>query len=144
MIERCLRNGAAARRDPGRSRSTRTSRSSGLPSRERHSDEDPLAVVLALAAALVVLVVPSGASAHPLGNFTVNHFAAVDLAGNTVYVRYALDLAEIPTFQRAAEVRRPGYAALLAREPRSRASTAVRVPLTPSPTARRSDRAPAG
>jgi nickel/cobalt transporter (NicO) family protein len=87
-----------------------------------------LAVVLALAAALVVLVVPSGASAHPLGNFTVNHFAAVDLAGNTVYVRYALDLAEIPTFQKGAEVRRPGYAALLARELELRVD-GVRVPL---------------
>jgi hypothetical protein len=52
--------------------------------------------------------------AHPLGNFTVNHFAAVDLAGRRIYVRYALDLAEVPTFQEGGEVKRPGYAARLA------------------------------
>ncbi len=57
------------------------------------------------------LLAPGAASAHPLGNFTVNHFAAVDLAGDAVFVRYALDLAEIPTFQEGAAVRRPGYAA---------------------------------
>ena len=145
MIERCLRNGAAARRDfsPGARAQPAlldplgSRRAKGTPMKTR------LAVVLALAAALVVLVVPSGASAHPLGNFTVNHFAAVDLAGNTVYVRYALDLAEIPTFQKGAEVRRPGYAALLARELELRVD-GVRVPLVALSTAHRSDRAPAG
>ena len=69
-----------------------------------------------VAAAIAVLTAPGAASAHPLGNFTVNHFADVELAGNGVFVRYALDLAEIPTFQEGAEVRRPGYAATLARE----------------------------
>ena len=34
----------------------------------------------------------------------------------TIYVRYALDLAEIPTYQLGADVRRPGYAARLGRE----------------------------
>ena len=67
------------------------------------------------AAAVAALVGPSSGSAHPLGNFTVNHFAAIDLAGNGIYVRYALDLAEIPTFQEGSIVRRPGYASDLAR-----------------------------
>ena len=74
-------------------------------------------------------MLPGAASAHPLGNFTVNHFAAVDLAGNGIYVRYALDLAEIPTFQEGAEVRRPGYAATLARSLELRVD-GKRVPLT--------------
>ena len=74
-------------------------------------------------------MLPGAASAHPLGNFTVNHFAAVDLAGNGIYVRYALDLAEIPTFQEGAEVRRPGYAAILARSLELRVD-GKRVPLT--------------
>ena len=39
------------------------------------------------------------ASAHPLGNFTINRFSRVEVAGHRVYVRYVLDLAEIPTFQ---------------------------------------------
>jgi ABC-type nickel/cobalt efflux system permease component RcnA len=55
-----------------------------------------LAVVLAVAAALLA---PVDASAHPLGNFTVNRFARVEVAGHELYVRYVLDLAEIPTYQ---------------------------------------------
>jgi nickel/cobalt transporter (NicO) family protein len=70
---------------------------------------------LAVALAAILATAPV-ASAHPLGNFTVNHFSGVDVAGDTVYVRFALDLAEIPTFQEGATVRRPGYAAFLARE----------------------------
>ncbi len=76
-----------------------------------------LALFVAVAvAATCALLAPASASAHPLGNFTVNHFAGVDLAGDTVYVRFALDLAEIPTFQEGANVRRPGYAASLAKQ----------------------------
>jgi ABC-type nickel/cobalt efflux system permease component RcnA len=55
-----------------------------------------LLVLLALAAALLA---PAAASAHPLGNFTINHFARVEVAGHRLYVRYVLDLAEIPTYQ---------------------------------------------
>jgi len=76
-----------------------------------------------------ILVGPPSASAHPLGNFTVNHFAGVELAGDAVYVRFALDLAEIPTFQEGASVRRPGYAALLARKLELKID-GKRVPLT--------------
>jgi nickel/cobalt transporter (NicO) family protein len=53
-----------------------------------------LLIVLSL---FFVLAPP--ASAHPLGNFTVNRFARVEAAGDRIYVRYVLDLAEIPTFQ---------------------------------------------
>jgi nickel/cobalt transporter (NicO) family protein len=70
----------------------------------------------AAAIVLAALVAPAVASAHPLGNFTVNHYAGLEVAGDTVYVRYALDLAEIPTYQLGADVRRPGYATRLARE----------------------------
>ena len=68
-------------------------------------------VVVALVVAAVALAVPRGAAAHPLGNFTVNHYAAVELAGDRVFVRYVLDLAEIPTFQSGDRIRAPGYAA---------------------------------
>jgi ABC-type nickel/cobalt efflux system permease component RcnA len=70
----------------------------------------------AAAIVLAALVAPAVASAHPLGNFTVNHYAGLEVAGDTVYVRYALDFAEIPTYQLGADVRRPGYARHLARE----------------------------
>ena len=71
----------------------------------------------ALCGALAVLFsAPATASAHPLGNFTVNRYAGIELAGSEIYVRYALDLAEIPTYQVGDEVRQPGYAGRLARE----------------------------
>ena len=65
---------------------------------------------------LLTLLAPGSASAHPLGNFTVNRYAGIELAGSSVYVRYALDLAEIPAYQLGADVKRPGYAARLARD----------------------------
>ena len=55
-----------------------------------------LASALALLAAWLV---PGVASAHPLGNFTVNHYARVEPAGDRVSIVYVLDMAEIPTFQ---------------------------------------------
>jgi nickel/cobalt exporter len=55
-----------------------------------------LVLLSALAAALLGA---AAAHAHPLGNFTVNRFARVEVAGDRLYVRYVLDLAEIPTYQ---------------------------------------------
>jgi ABC-type nickel/cobalt efflux system permease component RcnA len=60
----------------------------------------------------------------------VNHYAGIELAGNRVYVRFVLDLAEIPTFQEGDRVRAPGYAAAVARELELRID-GRRVPLTP-------------
>jgi len=55
--------------------------------------------LLLLVAAVAALALPVAAGAHPLGNFTVNRFSRVEVASSRVYVRYVLDLAEIPTFQ---------------------------------------------
>ena len=52
-----------------------------------------------LAAVIAALAVPAIASAHPLGNFTVNHSSSVVASGDRVYVDYVLDMAEIPTLQ---------------------------------------------
>jgi nickel/cobalt exporter len=38
-------------------------------------------------------------SAHPLGNFSINHFARLEIGLETIRVRYVIDIAEIPTFQ---------------------------------------------
>jgi nickel/cobalt exporter len=74
-------------------------------------------VLTALCGALAALLaVPALAGAHPLGNFTINRYAGVEVAGSDIYVRYALDVAEIPTYQRGSEIRRPGYPAALARD----------------------------
>jgi nickel/cobalt transporter (NicO) family protein len=71
--------------------------------------------LLVVLIALGALTLPGVAAAHPLGNFTVNRFAAVELAGDRVYVHYVLDLAEIPTLQEGDAVRRAGFAERLAR-----------------------------
>ena len=63
-----------------------------------------------------VLVRSPGADAHPLGNFTINRYAGLEIAGRDVYVRYALDVAEIPTYQLGEELRAPGYPARLAQK----------------------------
>ena len=69
------------------------------------------AIVATLAALVAVGLATAGdASAHPLGNFTVNRYAGIELSGGRVYVHYSLDLAEIPTFQEGDAVRAPGYA----------------------------------
>lgn len=73
-------------------------------------------VVAALVVVAVVLAQPREASAHPLGNFTVNHYAGIEVAGDRVYVRYVLDLAEIPTFQSGDRVRGPRYPSELAQQ----------------------------
>jgi nickel/cobalt transporter (NicO) family protein len=54
--------------------------------------------LLVLLGVVAALGAPAGASAHPLGNFTINRFARVQVSGHRLYVRYVLDMAEIPTY----------------------------------------------
>ena len=72
-----------------------------------------------LASLLVLaIVVPAltatGAAAHPLGNFSVNHLTQVRVTGDTVELQYLLDVAEIPTFQ--ARRQTPAQTLRLARQ----------------------------
>ena len=39
------------------------------------------------------------ADAHPLGNFTINHFARIRPYADVIRMHYVVDMAEIPTFQ---------------------------------------------
>jgi ABC-type nickel/cobalt efflux system permease component RcnA len=55
--------------------------------------------VVSVVAAVVIGVAAPPASAHPLGNFSVNRYARVEVSGDVVRVYYVLDEAEIPTFQ---------------------------------------------
>ncbi len=73
-------------------------------------------LVASIIGAAVALFAAGKAAAHPLGNFTVNRYAGIELAGSEIYVRYALDLAEIPSYQLRDELRRPGFAAGVARD----------------------------
>ena len=50
-------------------------------------------------AAIVALWPAAAASAHPLGNFTVNRYAGLQLSPGRLEVDYVVDLAEIPTQQ---------------------------------------------
>lgn len=50
------------------------------------------------AAALLLLVTARPASAHPLGNYTVNRAVALTIATDRVQLRYVVDMAEIPAF----------------------------------------------
>jgi nickel/cobalt exporter len=70
-----------------------------------------------LAFLVVALAAPLGAAAHPLGNFTVNRFSRIEVSGHRLYVRYVLDLAEIPTFQakQAGRIDPGSYAGRIAR-----------------------------
>jgi ABC-type nickel/cobalt efflux system permease component RcnA len=52
---------------------------------------------LAVAATLALL--PALSSAHPMGNFSISHYAGITIDGRFVEVRYLIDMAEIPTFQ---------------------------------------------
>jgi nickel/cobalt transporter (NicO) family protein len=47
---------------------------------------------------LLPLILASALLGHPMGNFSVNHYAKLTVTARGLDVHYALDLAEIPTF----------------------------------------------
>lgn len=58
-----------------------------------------LATGLAVGLSWVLLAPPHPASAHPLGNFSVNQLEALDLYPDRVEVTAEVDIAELPTLQ---------------------------------------------
>jgi ABC-type nickel/cobalt efflux system permease component RcnA len=56
---------------------------------------------LFLAGWLIVglLLAPTPSLAHPLGNFSINHYTGIRVERDVIELHYVLDLAEIPTFQ---------------------------------------------
>ena len=50
-------------------------------------------------AVLAVLLFPAVTSAHPLGNFTINHYAGVRIEPEQILLDIVIDQAEIPAFQ---------------------------------------------
>ena len=63
--------------------------------------------------AVAALAWPALAAAHPLGNFTINRFSRIEVSGPRLYVRYVLDMAEIPTYQ-AGRIDQRAYAQRIA------------------------------
>jgi ABC-type nickel/cobalt efflux system permease component RcnA len=88
---------------------------------------------IALLAVFAALAAPAAASAHPLGNFTINRFSRVQVADHRAYVLYVLDMAEIPTYQ-AGRIDARSYANHIASGARLRLD-GRRARLTPVATA---------
>src|SRR5215469_4758693 len=51
----------------------------------------------------VFLSMSFAAYAHPMGNFSINHYSKIISAPHTIEVDYIIDMAEIPTFQQMQE-----------------------------------------
>ena len=58
-----------------------------------------IAAAALLAGAGSLLPAPRPAAAHPLGNFTINHYSAITVSAGETSVLYVVDMAEIPAFQ---------------------------------------------
>jgi ABC-type nickel/cobalt efflux system permease component RcnA len=54
------------------------------------------------------MVVATPASAHPLGNFTINHYTGIRLSPTVLVVDHVIDMAEIPAFQERSSIDRDG------------------------------------
>ena len=63
--------------------------------------------VLALGVGIGTLLVTTNvASAHPLGNFTINQASVLEVGGNRLAIMHVVDMAEIPTFQTKSDIDR--------------------------------------
>lgn len=56
-----------------------------------------------LVAACLVIALAGAALGHPLGNFTINHFSRIEVDGDSIRVRFVIDMAEISTLQELQE-----------------------------------------
>jgi ABC-type nickel/cobalt efflux system permease component RcnA len=70
----------------------------------------------ALAATALAVLVPAVALAHPLGNFTINHFAGIRVAPDRISLDVVIDRAEIPAFQEQQQLDTDGNGTLSAAE----------------------------
>jgi nickel/cobalt exporter len=57
-----------------------------------------------LAFAVCASLIPREAQAHPLGNFTINHYSSLQFTEENARITYVLDFAEIPTLQQKARL----------------------------------------
>lgn len=62
-------------------------------------------VALVLASLSLAAVSPRRVLAHPMGNFTINHYSALTVGKDRVDVLYVVDMAEIPTYQELQTIR---------------------------------------
>jgi ABC-type nickel/cobalt efflux system permease component RcnA len=65
--------------------------------------ERRVGAALVLGALLATLLAATPVAGHPLGNFSINRYAAISVEPGAVEIRYLVDMAEIPTFQEMQE-----------------------------------------
>jgi high-affinity nickel-transport protein len=65
--------------------------------------KNPLGRYAALILLATLLLSCARAFAHPMGNFSVNHYGKIQLQQESVEILYLIDLAEIPTYQEMRE-----------------------------------------
>ena len=59
---------------------------------------------------VALLIAPPAALAHPMGNFSVNHYCKILISPSDIELDYIIDMAEIPTFE---EIQQSGIVARL-------------------------------
>jgi len=79
-----------------------------FPTRGRRPAQSPHLGRAALGVLLSVVTFPALCDAHPMGNFSISHYAGIRIDGDSVELRYIVDMAEIPTFQEIQDVQKLG------------------------------------
>jgi len=59
-------------------------------------------LMASVAAGLAILSLGGVTAAHPLGNFTINHYDGIRVAVDSLLIDHVVDMAEIPTFRERA------------------------------------------
>jgi ABC-type nickel/cobalt efflux system permease component RcnA len=70
----------------------------------RRADRKRQWLLTCLLALCLLVIGPGAAWAHPLGNFTVNHYSRLDVGDKQVELLYIIDMAEIPTQQEITQI----------------------------------------
>ena len=60
--------------------------------------------IIAVTGLLISLLLVQTVAAHPLGNFSINRYSRLELNGDTVALRYIVDMAEIPALQNRPKI----------------------------------------
>lgn len=62
----------------------------------------------ALGCFLCIVSFPALLDAHPMGNFSISHYAGITVGADYIELRYLVDMAEIPTFQEIQAMQKLG------------------------------------
>ncbi|HEV2495241.1 MAG TPA: sulfite exporter TauE/SafE family protein [Terriglobia bacterium] len=79
-----------------------------FPTRNLRPAETAYLGRVALGLLLSVVSFPALCDAHPMGNFSISHYAGIRIEGDFIELRYLVDMAEIPTFQEIQEMQKVG------------------------------------